>query len=206
VLVKQYKKSYWPQAKPDKPEFGELLTELGSTGFLQTPIKIEACAVWDTVSAIGIPLPGSMPPLNAELSSSVAQSFPKNLHHAFHAIALNEERAHFNVVLWLPPPQEGTQTLKQCWFVGSHSDVGGGSRDQTLSTIPFLWMVSQLQHFSGLSFNTTTLQTMLPENSLIHTSRQMSFSPTAFGFSSVAVTREVHEVKFARLGKNCSSA
>jgi len=180
-----------------------MLTEYPSS-VLRQQINIEACAVWNTVSAIGLPLPGSMLPLNAGLSSSVEQNFPKNLRHAFHALALNEERTHFKAVLWSSPPPTKKQSLKQCWFVGSHSDVRGGSKDQTLSTISFLWMVAQLQNGTGLSFNTATLRTMLPEPELKHT-LETSLAANYSVLCGVSdVLPEKHRLRFEKLGKNCS--
>lgn len=38
-----------------------LAFQLQALSMLRTPIKIEACAVWDTVSALGIPVPFGIP-------------------------------------------------------------------------------------------------------------------------------------------------
>src|SRR4029077_8020758 len=35
--------------------------------------------------------------------------------------------------------------ITEVWFTGVHSDVGGGYPDGTLSFVPLVWMVSQLQ-------------------------------------------------------------
>lgn len=197
--MKECKRSFWPQAKLDDPTFEEMLTELYSTGLLRKQINIEACAVWDTVSAIGVPLPGIMLPRNVELSSSIEQKFPKNLRHAFHCLALNEERKYFKAVLWSSPHID--TILKQCWFVGSHSDVGGGGKDQMLSTIPFLWMISQLTNHTSLCFDSTELSTIVPSNSLTHSTKVLYYSMNLNGPRVAVVIPWKHEFKLTNSGR-----
>jgi len=36
------------------------------------------------------------------------------------------------------------QTLKQCWFSGSHSDIGGGWQDHDLADLSLTWMVANI--------------------------------------------------------------
>ncbi|PWN31932.1 uncharacterized protein FA14DRAFT_83090 [Meira miltonrushii] len=75
-----------------------------------------------------------------------------NVRHAFHAISLGEDRKDFLPTIWSLPKAElpadaemrKGQELKQVWFQGSHSDVGGGHPWHGLSDITFAWMISQL--------------------------------------------------------------
>ncbi len=39
------------------------------------------------------------------------------------------------------------QILKQVWFPGAHSNVGGGQEDVELSNITLAWMMEQLSPF-----------------------------------------------------------
>ena len=77
---------------------------------------------------------------NFKLSSKVE--------HARHALATDEERALFEPVLWdreaLPQ-----QTIKQVWFPGVHTDVGGGYEKQELSDLSLVWMMGEA-HDQGL--------------------------------------------------------
>lgn len=58
----------------------------------------------------------------------------KEVENAFQALALDEPRAAFRPALW--ERIHGNQTnLKQVWFPGSHSNVGGGWHDQQIATI-----------------------------------------------------------------------
>lgn len=83
-----------------------------------------------------------------------------DVENAFHALALDEHRDTFYPTLWtLPDTKEGEHdadgiylggsgkcNLKQCWFPGVHSDVGGSYGDakpRDVSDIALAWMVDQ---------------------------------------------------------------
>ena len=133
---------------------------------------IEFVGVWDTVSAYGGPFaeftrgiddwlyPLSMPEYG--LSPKVKK--------ARHALSLDDERDAFWPLLWdevreadmvkngapivvgqFPDGSDDTDIrkvaegrLKQVWFSGVHSDVGGGYPDESLSYISLLWMMDEL--------------------------------------------------------------
>ncbi|CAD6888009.1 unnamed protein product, partial [Tilletia caries] len=69
-----------------------------------------------------------------------------NVQCAYHAIALSEDRKDFRPTLWTvrADEKEAHQVVKQCWFKGSHPDVGGGFYEHGLSDITLAWMVAQL--------------------------------------------------------------
>ena len=101
--------------------------------------------VWDTVAALGIP---------SQWWSAVLDKIPFCRHRfhdlrlspsvetAVHALALDDERKTFHPTLW-DPEIESYQRMKQVWFCGAHTDVGGGYAEQSLSDIPLAWMVQQ---------------------------------------------------------------
>lgn len=62
-----------------------------------------------------------------------------NVEHAFHALALDEWRTAFAPTLWGMRGNERTR-LRQVWFPGSHSNVGGGFEDQQIATIALACM------------------------------------------------------------------
>jgi uncharacterized protein (DUF2235 family) len=107
-------------------------------------VSIKVCAEWDAVSALW----------SQELSF-VQDTIPEKVDHAFHAVALHEERGDFQPVLWRSRP--GFTIVKQCLFVGSHSDVGGGNADPTLATLSLLWMISQVMSVCKARFDTSIL-------------------------------------------------
>ena len=67
-----------------------------------------------------------------------------------HAIAIDERRAFFRTNLWRlnnSPPVSGPKDLKQVWFVGAHSDVGGGypEAESGLAKIALAWMIKEAE-------------------------------------------------------------
>ncbi|NUN15247.1 MAG: DUF2235 domain-containing protein [Myxococcales bacterium] len=106
--------------------------------------RVTFLGCFDTVAALGLPnksasaildgIPGFRHKFhNFRLSESVE--------NAYHALALDDERKAFLPVLWdsehLP-----YQRVRQVWFAGMHTDVGGGYKEQELSDIPLVWMAS----------------------------------------------------------------
>ncbi len=100
-----------------------------------TPIKF--IGVWDTVGSLGNPLLlGALRRKDrfhdTDLSSKVE--------NAFHALAIDEKRAHFKPAIWYQKEPVKGQKLEQTWFVGVHSNVGGGYPSTGLSDIALKWM------------------------------------------------------------------
>ena len=56
--------------------------------------------------------------------------------------------------LWTQTPDGKArgQELKQVWFAGVHSDVGGGYPEHGTSDIPLAWMASEVSPYLGLDF------------------------------------------------------
>ena len=107
--------------------------------------KIKFLGVWDTVDALGVPFKKldffvDWIPLfrhkyhNLKLSESVE--------HARQALAIDDERLTFHPKIW-DKDLEDYQAMKQVWFAGMHTDVGGGYKEQELSDIPLTWMVME---------------------------------------------------------------
>jgi uncharacterized protein (DUF2235 family) len=124
-------------------------------------IRIRFLGVWDTVGALGIPIP-ALQWLNAaqyafhdtELSGIVA--------NAAHAVAIDELRIDFKVTLWAPVVKPG-QTVEQRWFIGAHGDVGGGDDGRLLSDITLKWMQGQAAA-AGLAIDPALIPAIAPAN------------------------------------------
>src|SRR5699024_3127127 len=65
-----------------------------------------------------------------------------SVENACHALAIDDKRKTFHPILW-DSDTESYQTLRQVWFTGMHTDVGGGYEEHGLSDIPFLWLFRQ---------------------------------------------------------------
>jgi len=104
-----------------------------------TGVRIASVGVWDTVGSMGIPnyIHGE----RRDLFSFVDLKLSPLIEHGFHAMALDERRADFPVTRWAADPR-----VEEAWFVGAHSDVGGGyaASESTLSDVALDWMTSKL--------------------------------------------------------------
>lgn len=104
-----------------------LLTE----SFQLIPFPIKALAVWDTVGAIGRSLLDTV--IRSPVEDEQGVVYPlqycpmqphANIQSAFHAVAIDEYRPEFAVVLM--QPNQNASITQQVFFPGSHADVGGG--------------------------------------------------------------------------------
>lgn len=109
---------------------------------------IHAVAVWDTVGSLGIPNISLLAKLGLPHSTIEYKFFDTNLsgiiRHAFQALALDERRSPFKAAVWeREDSHQTTVDLRQVWFPGAHSNVGGGYDDQEIANITLAWYVFQ---------------------------------------------------------------
>lgn len=110
-------------------------------------VPIRFLGVFDTVGALGVP--GALSRRHqfhdVRLGASVQV--------ARQALAIDEPRMKFEPCLWevvdTPGPPD---RIKQVWFEGAHSDVGGGYEEAGLADTALLWMVTEAQA-QGLVFD-----------------------------------------------------
>ena len=126
---------------------------------------MKAVGVWDTVGTLGVPevkvLGHTLFPSNSKEYSFVDTKVPANLEYAYHALALDEQRQPFGPTIWEYPKADAAsrlKLLKQCWFPGMHSHVGGGYRDTSIADISLAWMMTQLARHLTFDPNYTLLQ------------------------------------------------
>ncbi len=123
-----------------------------------TPIKF--IGVWDTVGSLGIPLPWyKLRNKNRYMFHDVTLSC--YVHHAYHALAIDERRKLFRPTLWeksdvVKYTENHPQKMEQRWFAGVHSNVGGGYLDCGLSNIALQWLIDKAQS-AGLCYNAPPL-------------------------------------------------
>jgi len=82
--------------------------------------KVDFVGVWDTVGALGIPF--SLLGLLDSKDEFYDTKMGPNVKVARHALAIDERREDFEPTVWTPRPETD---LKQVWFAGVHSDIGG---------------------------------------------------------------------------------
>ncbi len=103
--------------------------------------------LWDTVDAYGLPI--------EELKRGIDRyfrplTFPDrrlwdNVERACHALALDDERLTFHPVLWDEGRSRNPDRIKQVWFAGAHSNVGGGYPNDALSYVPLVWIMGEAE-------------------------------------------------------------
>jgi len=110
----------------------------------RTPVRIKGIGVWDTVGALGIP--GHLDDVFRDFFEFHDTNLGAHVDNAFHALALDEQRVSFQPTLWQQTPagQQQNQLLRQVWFAGVHSNVGGGYDEHGLSDLALAWMAGQV--------------------------------------------------------------
>jgi len=111
--------------------------------------------LWDTVSSFGWFWDFQTLPYTA---------YNPSVEQVRHAISIDEHRVAFpsNLVMKDGEPVM-TKEIKQIWFPGVHSDVGGGYPDAEagLSKIAFEWMVQELRDVGGIHFDDAVIDQIL---------------------------------------------
>jgi len=104
------------------------------------PVDLHFVGVWDTVSSVGwiydpvkLPFTGTNPIIK----------------NGRQAIAIDERRCFYMPLLWAEAPN-----IKQVWFTGVHSDVGGSypENESELSKVTLEWMLQEAVQ-EGLRIN-----------------------------------------------------
>lgn len=124
---------------------------------------IEYVGVWDTVGSLGIPVPfwGTL----GEREFLFHDTRPSGIiQHTRHAVSIDETREDFEPTLFDKKPG---LDLKQVWFAGVHSDVGGGYEEHGLSDHACKWMIKEAGVF-GLQFERHLASSLVPD----HTDKQ----------------------------------
>lgn len=124
-------------------------------------IKIHFLGVWDTVGALGIPL-GICEHLDEKLYGFHDTELSGQVRNAFQALAIDEHRKTFAASVW-DPKDKPQQRVEQRWFVGCHSNVGGGYEDDQLSDIALKWMMERAAE-CGLALDPKWMPQVTPDN------------------------------------------
>jgi len=144
---------------PAERKISPLHEVMGSLQRRTIPIKF--MGVWDTVGALGVPIP-----LIQRLSQWRVGFFNTELGHhiqyAYQALAIDERRRPFAPDLWQDVEHRTTpegnplygkdRKVLQVWFPGAHSNIGGGYPDPGLSDVAFTWLMNRAREH-GLAFD-----------------------------------------------------
>ena len=133
-------------------------------------VTIRFIGVWETVGSLGIPGVASWFPFSRSRYAFHDTDLSKIVQYAYQALALDEHRADFKPTKWTRPTptlaaDESPKAWKpeqieveQRWFIGTHSDVGGGEETDGaghspdgLPEITLAWMQAKAAG-AGLAF------------------------------------------------------
>ena len=146
--------------------------------------EIEFLGVWDTVAAYGGPIIELTRAIDVIIWPLTMDDFRlhKGVKCARHALSIDDRRDAFLPLPWdelfekqevesgrVPPNR-----LRQVWFAGMHSDVGGGYSDETLSFVSLVWMIDQFKIPDTRFIGPTELRIRQMKNAFgpIHDSRR----------------------------------
>jgi uncharacterized protein (DUF2235 family) len=112
-------------------------------------VEVRFLGIWDTVKSYGGLLPRSLPHLRHNPIVSTVR----------HALALNERRSWFLPTSWgfidrdakneatlKPDARYDEQDIREVWFIGCHSDIGGGDEQAETARISLRWMLGEATH------------------------------------------------------------
>ncbi|KAJ9664082.1 hypothetical protein H2201_005322 [Coniosporium apollinis] len=118
---------------------------------------VRIVGVWDTVE-FHKPGPGRSFGYPGEEIKFENNELSPHIPFGFHALALDERRKAFSPTLWKvssgsQSEDNRSQHIKQVWFSGRHSDIGGGCPDPSLSNITLAWMIAECEETKLLGFD-----------------------------------------------------
>lgn len=109
--------------------------------------EVEMIGAWDTVKALGPPAP-AFSGFGRRAAHFHDVTLGPSVRAAYHALALDEDRAAFEPVLWRRAA-DWPGALEQAWFPGGHEDIGGeqdaAQEPSTLANLPFVWMLERAE-------------------------------------------------------------
>ncbi len=173
-LVKEAFEAY--KVHETQPEIAEGLKESnGSYG----AVPVYFMGIWDTVVALGFPKRTDVTGIVSKGLNKLSEKAEKlldrywphsfyyyrltgNVENAYQALAIDDERTAFWPFVWREQGRE-KGVVEQVWFVGMHSNVGGGYGRSGLASVPLYWMMLRAEK-SGLVFEDSAVQKALDDS------------------------------------------
>ncbi|KAF7193242.1 hypothetical protein HII31_05468 [Pseudocercospora fuligena] len=137
--------------------------------------RVKVVGVWDTVGALGIP---RWPIVSWLQKFGIGinrrhefhdTGLSSNIEYAFQALALDEKRLTFPPTMWHKTKDGPAEDLQQCWFPGTHQNIGGQTETPEEDTDrcqiglnTFAWMVDNLSKM--LTFENNTIESLIEEH------------------------------------------
>ena len=115
-------------------------------------IPIKFIGLFDTVEAYGVPLEEFRRAIDVAIWPISFRNgiLCENVETARHALSLDDERVTFHPLRFDMKNSKKPERVKEVWFAGVHTDVGGGYPEDDLAQVPLTWMINELG--DGLRF------------------------------------------------------
>ncbi|MCE3295684.1 MAG: hypothetical protein K0R65_1398 [Crocinitomicaceae bacterium] len=154
-MINEAYELYRDRNKYSHPD-SDFMTTFRKKYCVEPATKIHYIGVWDTVGALGLPFAWSEKH-NTERYKFHDVKLSRMILNAYHALAVDERRKQFTPTLWeksaaVKEDPNHPQVLRQRWFAGVHSNVGGGYADHGLSDIALGWLAEGAKK-AGLSID-----------------------------------------------------
>jgi hypothetical protein len=100
--------------------------------------RIRFLGLWDVVGSFGLSFNNILDFQEINLGWDITR-VADSVDHCFHAMALDERRESFGVTRL--NPDQSLHRVRETWFRGVHSDIGGGNENTARSNIALNWML-----------------------------------------------------------------
>jgi uncharacterized protein (DUF2235 family) len=115
---------------------------------LSSDKPVRLLAVWDTVGALGIPSSSVDTEQDHHNLDFASPQLSSRVEFGRQALAIDETRVDYSPCLW-----QQRSGIKQLWFAGVHSDIGGGYENKALGDLSLQWMLQEMDQLAlGLEF------------------------------------------------------
>jgi uncharacterized protein (DUF2235 family) len=134
--------------------------------YSRTNARITFAGLFDTVEAYGVPIEELRRAIDVAIwpISFNNRRLCANVDCARHALSLDDERITFHPLRFDRSNETDGNRIKEVWFAGVHSDVGGGYPDYELALVPCVWMADEAGA-RGLRFKEDAIEEIRAESS-----------------------------------------
>jgi uncharacterized protein (DUF2235 family) len=131
-------------------------------------VRIAFAGVFDTVEAYGVPIEELRKAIDVAVwpISFNNRRLSSKVDCARHALSLDDERITFHPLRFDRSQEADEDRIKEVWFAGVHSDVGGGYPDDELALVPCVWMAEEARA-RGLRFKEDAIEEIRAESSAL---------------------------------------
>ena len=127
-----------------------------------------------------------------------------NVNHGYHALSIDEKRRKFYPSLWNASKKANNQVIKQIWFAGVHSDIGGSYENNGLAKITLKWMLENAADCGLLVDNSELAKISYDSSAPMHNSYTLEWKLLGKTIRIIPENSFIHKSVFERIeNKNC---